>query len=160
MISNPLQVCKLHSSNLSVERNLLLGAFVVRNRGERSRNLESIFSLFPVLRERLAQRAGTLSGGERQMLAIGRALMASPRLLLVDEVSMGLMPKLIPEILGTFRRLREERGMSVLLAEQNAREALAVVDRGYVLKNGRIALEGTAVELSENAEVRAAYLGL
>lgn len=150
----------MHSPNLSVERNLLLGAFVVRNRGERSRNLESIFSLFPVLRERLAQRAGTLSGGERQMLAIGRALMASPRLLLVDEVSMGLMPKLIPEILGTFRRLREERGMSVLLAEQNAREALAVVDRGYVLKNGRIALEGTAVELRENAEVRAAYLGL
>lgn len=94
------------------------------------------------------------------MLAIGRALMASPKLLLVDEVSMGLMPKLIPEILGTLVRLREERGMSVLLAEQNAREALQVVDRGYVLKNGRIALEGTAAELRENAEVKAAYLGL
>ena len=94
------------------------------------------------------------------MLAIGRALMASPVLLLVDEVSMGLMPKLIPEILGAFVRLRNERGMSVLLAEQNAREALAVVDRGYVLRNGHISLRGTAAELRENPEVRTAYLGL
>ncbi len=145
--------------DLSVERNLQLGGFVLR-REEIRGNLELVYALFPVLRERLRQRAGTLSGGERQMLAIGRALMASPRLLLVDEVSMGLMPKLIPEILGTFAELREERGMSVLLAEQNAREALQVVDRGYVLKNGRIALEGTAAELRENPEVKTAYLGL
>ncbi|MCD6541616.1 ABC transporter ATP-binding protein [Candidatus Bipolaricaulota bacterium] len=146
--------------DLSVEQNLRLGGYTIGRGEELSENLELVFSLFPVLKERLGQRAGTLSGGERQMLAIGRALMASPRLLLVDEVSMGLMPKLIPEILGTLVRLREERGMSVLLAEQNAREALQVVDRGYVLKNGRIALEGTAAELRENAEVKAAYLGL
>ncbi len=146
--------------DLSVERNLQLGGFALRRREEIRENLELVYALFPVLRERLRQRAGTLSGGERQMLAIGRALMASPKLLLVDEVSMGLMPKLIPEILGTFVRLREERGMGVLLAEQNAKEALQVVDRGYVLKNGRIALEGTAAELRENAEVKAAYLGL
>ena len=146
--------------DLSVEQNLRLGGYTIGRGEELSENLELVFSLFPVLKERLRQRAGTLSGGERQMLAIGRALMASPKLLLVDEVSMGLMPKLIPEILGTLVRLREERGMSVLLAEQNAREALQVVDRGYVLKNGRIALEGTAAELRENAEVKAAYLGL
>ncbi len=146
--------------DLSVERNLQLGGFALRRREAIRENLELVYALFPVLRERLRQRAGTLSGGERQMLAIGRALMASPKLLLVDEVSMGLMPKLIPEILGTFVRLREERGMGVLLAEQNAKEALQVVDRGYVLKNGRIALEGTAAELRENAEVKAAYLGL
>ncbi len=146
--------------DLSVERNLQLGGFALRRREGIRENLELVYALFPVLRERLRQRAGTLSGGERQMLAIGRALMASPKLLLVDEVSMGLMPKLIPEILGTFVRLREERGMGVLLAEQNAKEALQVVDRGYVLKNGRIALEGTAAELRENAEVKAAYLGL
>jgi|Deesub1362B_J571_1020462.scaffolds.fasta_scaffold02013_1 branched-chain amino acid transport system ATP-binding protein len=146
--------------DLSVERNLQLGGFALRRREAIRENLELVYALFPVLRERLRQRAGTLSGGERQMLAIGRALMASPKLLLVDEVSMGLMPKLIPEILRTFVRLREERGMGVLLAEQNAKEALQVVDRGYVLKNGRIALEGTAAELRENAEVKAAYLGL
>jgi len=146
--------------DLSVEQNLRLGGYTIGRGEELSENLELVFSLFPVLKERLGQRAGTLSGGERQMLAIGRALMASPKLLLVDEVSMGLMPKLIPEILGTLVRLREERGMSVLLAEQNAREALQVVDRGYVLKNGRITLEGTAAELRENAEVKAAYLGL
>ncbi|RLE31308.1 branched-chain amino acid ABC transporter ATP-binding protein [Candidatus Acetothermia bacterium] len=146
--------------DLSVEQNLRLGGYIIGRGEELSENLELVFSLFPVLKERFGQRAGTLSGGERQMLAIGRALMASPKLLLVDEVSMGLMPKLIPEILGTLVRLREERGMSVLLAEQNAREALQVVDRGYVLKNGRIALEGTAAELRENAEVKAAYLGL
>ena len=146
--------------DLSVEQNLRLGGYTIGRGEELSENLELVFSLFPVLKERFGQRAGTLSGGERQMLAIGRALMASPKLLLVDEVSMGLMPKLIPEILGTLVRLREERGMSVLLAEQNAREALQVVDRGYVLKNGRITLEGTAAELRENAEVKAAYLGL
>ena len=93
------------------------------------------------------------------MLAIGRALMAGPQLLLVDEVSMGLMPKLVPEVLGTFRRLRDERGLSVLLAEQNAREALAVVDRGYVLKNGQVVLEGSAEELRADPQVKQAYLG-
>ena len=146
--------------DLSVEQNLRLGGYTIGRGEELSENLELVFSLFPVLKERLRQRAGTLSGGERQMLAIGRALMASPKLLLVDEVSMGLMPKLIPEILGTFAELREKRGMSVLLAEQNAREALQVVDRGYVLKNGRIALQGTAAELRENPEVKTAYLGI
>ena len=142
--------------DLSVEKNLRLGAFTVR---EPRPHLELVYALFPVLQERRRQRAGTLSGGERQMLAIGRALMAGPQLLLVDEVSMGLMPKLVPEVLGTFRRLRDERGMSVLLAEQNAREALAVVDRGYVLKNGQLALSGAAAELRANEEVKRAYLG-
>jgi len=142
--------------DLSVEKNLRLGAFTVR---EPRPHLELVYALFPVLQERRRQRAGTLSGGERQMLAIGRALMAGPQLLLVDEVSMGLMPKLVPEVLGTFRRLRDERGMSVLLAEQNAREALAVVDRGYVLKNGQVALEGSAEELRADPQVKQAYLG-
>jgi len=142
--------------DLSVEKNLRLGAFTVR---EPRPYLELVYALFPVLQERRRQRAGTLSGGERQMLAIGRALMAGPQLLLVDEVSMGLMPKLVPEVLGTFRRLRDERRMSVLLAEQNAREALAVVDRGYVLKNGQLALSGAAAELRANEEVKRAYLG-
>ncbi|HIP99230.1 TPA: ABC transporter ATP-binding protein [Candidatus Bipolaricaulota bacterium] len=142
--------------DLSVEKNLRLGAFTVR---EPKQHLELVFSLFPVLQERRRQRVGTLSGGERQMLAIGRALMADPQLLLVDEVSMGLMPKLVPEVLETFRRLRDERGMSVLLAEQNAREALAVVDRGYVLKNGQVALHGSAEELRADPQVKQAYLG-
>lgn len=142
--------------DLSVEKNLFLGAFTVRDTRE---NMDLVFSLFPVLQERRRQRAGTLSGGERQMLAIGRALMAGPKMLLVDEVSMGLMPKLIPEVLATFQKLRDERGMSVLLAEQNAEKALQVVDRGYALKNGKVALSGTAEELKANPEVKKAYLG-
>jgi len=145
---------------LSVERNLLVGAYRRSDRGQIRESLEEVFSLFPVLRERRRQIAGTLSGGERQMLAIGRALMSDPDLLLVDEISMGLMPRLVAEVFETIARLREERGTSILLAEQNVREALEIVDRGYVLENGRIILSGTAGELREEELVRKAYLGI
>lgn len=145
---------------LSVRRNLLVGAYRQKDKSRIRENLEKVFALFPVLREREHQVAGTLSGGERQMLAIGRALMGDPMLLLVDEISMGLMPKLVAEVFTVLARLREERGMSIFLAEQNAQEALEVVDRGYVLENGRIALSGDAKELRENEQVRKAYLGV
>lgn len=145
---------------LSVKRNLLVGAYRRRDRAGIAASLDEVFALFPVLRERRHQLAGTLSGGERQMLAIGRALMGEPQLLLVDEISMGLMPKLVTEVFSTLARLRDEQGTSILLAEQNAKEALDIVDRGYVLENGRIALQGSAAELKQDERVKRAYLGI
>jgi branched-chain amino acid transport system ATP-binding protein len=118
-----------------------------------------VYALFPVLGERRRQPAGTLSGGEQQMLAIGRALLSAPKVLLLDEPSMGLAPMVIREILSLVARLREERGMTVLLVEQNVRAALSVSDRAYVLETGRVVLEGTAEELLQNRDVRRAYLG-
>lgn len=146
-------------NDLSVEENLMLGAYSRGDKSEIEGSLKGVFELFPVLEERRRQIAGTLSGGERQMLAIGRALMANPDLLLVDEISMGLMPKLTKEVFATIEKLRE-RGVSVLLAEQNAKGALTIVDRGYVLENGRLVLTGTAEELREDERVKKAYLGI
>ena len=146
--------------DLPVSKNLLVGAYRRRDGARVKQDMQAVFSLFPVLEERKRQLAGTLSGGERQMLAIGRALMGDPHLLLVDEISMGLMPKLIAEIFLTLSRLQEERGMSLLLAEQNVQEALEIVDRGYVLENGRIVLSGSARELREDEQVKKAYLGI
>lgn len=146
---------------LSVRENLELGAYVrYRKREHRavSEDIEYVFSLFPILKQRTAQAAGTLSGGEQQMLAIGRALMARPRLLLLDEPCMGLAPLLVMLILETLTQLRT-KGMTVLLVEQNARAALGIADRGYVLENGRIALEGPAKKLLADKTVRQAYLG-
>ncbi len=143
--------------DLTVEQNLLLGGFL-RGDEENREQMARVFELFPVLAERRRQLAKTLSGGEQQMLAIGRALMARPRLLLIDEVSMGLMPILVEKVFGVIHGLRQE-GVSILLVEQNAAAALDVVDRAYVLENGHMVLEGPAHQLREEPRVRAAYLG-
>lgn len=148
---------------MTVEDNLELGAYLRYRAGDpRSdiqRDKQEIFRLFPRLEERRTQAAGTMSGGEQQMLAIGRALMARPKLLLLDEPSMGLAPLVVQEIFRVLRQLRDERGVTILLVEQNARAALKLADRGYVLETGKVILEGEACELLENAEVKRAYLG-
>jgi branched-chain amino acid transport system ATP-binding protein len=147
---------------MPVRENLLLGAHVQLRRGRRDEvrdDLARIYALFPVLLRREAQLAGTLSGGEQQMLAIGRALMARPRLLMLDEPSMGLAPLVVKDIFATVARVSREAGTTVLLVEQNARGALRVADRGYVLETGRIVLEGSAEELLANRDVQRAYLG-
>jgi len=155
---------------MTVEENLEMGAFivhsrkvsVVRNRQVTSQQLrtlyEKIFELFPVLKERQNQLGGTLSGGEQQMLAIGRALMSSPKLLLLDEPSLGLAPIITSKIFKTIREINKE-GVTVLLVEQNARAALRLSHRGYVLENGTVALEGNGEDLLNNEQVRRAYLG-
>ena len=145
-------------TEFSVHENLLVGGHTV----ERSRiveRLESVFRLFPVLHDRKAQIAGTLSGGEQQMLAIGRALMTRPRLLLLDEPSLGLAPILAREIFRVIRRINDD-GVAVLLVEQNARRALALASRGYVLETGRLVTSGTSAQLTADPRVRTAYLGL
>jgi branched-chain amino acid transport system ATP-binding protein len=148
---------------LSVEDNLELGAYIRfrrrEGRGAIRKDMESIYNLFPRLHERRKQMAGTLSGGEQQMLAIGRSLMTKPRLLLLDEPSMGLAPLVVKEIFGVIKKLREEKGTTVLLVEQNAKAALAIADRGYVLETGKVLLEEKASELLENKDVQRAYLG-
>lgn len=143
----------------SVRDNLLLGAYAMPDdRDAIEAKLERFFAIFPRLRERQAQLAGTLSGGEQQMLAIARALMSSPKLLLLDEPSLGLAPLVVQEIFRTIQTLRE-LGLTILLVEQMAKQALAVADRAYVLETGRITLEGTGSELLHTPQVRAAYLG-
>ena len=144
-------------NRLTVRENLMMGAYLRSDAGVGG-DLERVFGLFPRLAERLTQVAGTLSGGEQQMLAIGRALMANPRLLLLDEPSMGLAPVLVEQIFDTITDINRQ-GMTILLVEQNAAMALSIAHRGYVLETGSIALAGTAAELSENADVRRAYLG-
>jgi len=147
--------------DLTVYENLQMGAYL-RYRGKETDEIEEeiakIYERFPILRERLTQPAGTLSGGEQQMLAMGRALMASPKILLLDEPSMGLAPKLVAEIFRIIESLRSE-GTTILLVEQNAKAALKVADRGYVLETGSVVLEGESVELMEDKEVKRAYLG-
>jgi len=146
---------------LSVLDNLILGAYVrFRREGKKEvlKDLDSIFELFPVLKERTKQRAGTLSGGEQQMVAIGRTLMARPKLLLLDEPSMGLAPKVVNDIFQTIQTLRS-RATTILLVEQNAKAALKVADRGYIIETGRIILEGETQDLLNNKEVQRAYLG-
>ncbi|MBN2353293.1 MAG: ABC transporter ATP-binding protein [Spirochaetales bacterium] len=148
-------------ATLSVRENLELGAYHVRRNGlgrEVRHDLERIFALFPILRKRERQMGGTLSGGEQQMLAIGRALMARPALLMMDEPSMGLAPVVTASIFKTVLTLREQ-GLSILLVEQNARRALSVADRGYVIETGQMVLEGTREELLNNNDVQRAYLG-
>ncbi len=146
---------------LTVLENLELGAYLryaKRNRSSIQQDMDMIFSLFPVLAERLQQISGTLSGGEQQMLAIGRALMSRPKLLLLDEPSMGLAPRLVADIFHTVVKLRQE-GLTILIVEQNARAALRIADRGYVMETGKIILQGTASELLEDHDVKRAYLG-
>jgi branched-chain amino acid transport system ATP-binding protein len=143
---------------LSVSANLELGAYHRRDKGVVRRDLEEIRERFPLLQERAHQAAGTLSGGEQQILAIGRALMARPRLLMLDEPSMGLAPRMVTQVYEILAELKAA-GTTILLVEQNARAALKVADRGYVLETGRIILDGTAADLREDPEVQRAYLG-
>jgi len=144
--------------NLTVIENLELGAYLRWNREEMKKSMQNVFRRFPRLEERQKQMAGTLSGGEQQMLAIGRALMSRPRLMLLDEPSMGLAPVLVREIFSIIKEINEQ-GTTILLVEQNASMALSVAQRGYVLETGRVILQGSAKELSNNEEVKKAYLG-
>jgi branched-chain amino acid transport system ATP-binding protein len=146
---------------LPVEDNLVLGAYLHRKRrdGRSAQDLERVYALFPRLKERRSQEARTLSGGERQMLALGRALMGRPRLLMLDEPSLGLAPRIVGEMFAVIQQLPSE-GMAVLLVEQNARAALRVAQQAYVLENGRITLQGPAAELRDNPRVIDTYLGL
>ena len=144
--------------SMTVEDNLRLGAFRLRRQGPPHTALEEVYALFPRLRERRTQHAGTLSGGERQMLAMARALMARPDLLMLDEPSLGLAPLIVREIFAIIAGLRA-RGCAILLVEQNARAALAIADRGYVLETGRITLSGPGAELAKDPRVIATYLG-
>ncbi|MCL6574690.1 ABC transporter ATP-binding protein [Kyrpidia sp.] len=146
---------------LSVRDNLLLGAYH-RYRQQRQtleRDIEDILTLFPRLRQRIGQAAGSLSGGEQQMLAVGRALMARPKLLILDEPSLGLAPKMIAELFEAFVDMRKSRGLTILLVEQNIRAALGIADRGLVLERGRVKIEGSVSELKTHPQVEAAYLG-
>ena len=143
---------------LTVEENLAMGAYTRRDDGV-SEDVAAVFDYFPVLRERIRQPAGTLSGGEQQMLAIARALMARPRIMLLDEPSLGLSPVMVRDIFAIIRRLKEERGVTMLLVEQNAAMALDVADFGYVLENGQIVMDGPAERLKRNADIREFYLG-
>ncbi len=145
--------------HLTVKENLIMGSLARRNSNDSlEKDSDYIYSLFPLLKERLSQKAGTLSGGEQQMLVIGRALIGKPDLLLLDEPSLGLAPILVKEIFDAIKAIRKS-GTTVLLVEQNAKQALEIADRGYVLENGRIILKGTAKELMHNELVRKAYLG-
>ena len=144
--------------NLSVRENLELGAYLRRDKAEIRRDTEKVFELFPRLKERVKQNAGTLSGGEQQMLAMGRALMASPKLLLLDEPSMGLAPILVDEIFSIIKKISAE-GTTILLVEQNAYKALSVADRAYILETGAISKSGKASDLAADPAVKAAYLG-
>ncbi|ARP90505.1 ABC transporter ATP-binding protein [Bordetella genomosp. 9] len=143
-----------------VEQNLRLGAYTVRSESVYRERLEHVYEVFPRLRERRTQLAGTMSGGERQMLAIGRALMSGPRLLLVDEPSLGLSPLLVEQVFDALAALNKQAGLSVLLVEQNMNAALEVASRAYVMQSGAIALSGDAAELAASDEVREAYLGM
>ncbi len=145
-------------TSMTVEENLLLGSYSRRNEGDPREAMSRVFKLFPVLEERLHQSSGTLSGGERQMLAMGRALMAKPRLLMLDEPSLGLAPILVENVLDTIQQINQD-GTTILLVEQNARAALSMADRAYALEVGTIALEGTGQELLRDERVLKAYLG-
>jgi len=144
---------------LTVQENLTLGAYLRKDKKGIHDALERAFSLFPILKQRRKQVGGTLSGGEQQMLAIARGLMSTPRLLLLDEPSLGLAPLIVEHIMGIIRQIREEQGVTILLVEQNAQAALELADYGYVIETGRVVLEDKARSLLENPKVREAYLG-
>jgi len=146
-------------ANLSVLENLQMGAYLVRDKKVVRREMESVFAAFPRLQERAQQVAGTLSGGEQQMLAIGRALMSQPKFLMLDEPSLGLAPLLVKAIFEKIEEINRERGLTILLVEQNANRALEISSFGYVLETGKITLQGNSAELRQNPQVRSAYLG-
>lgn len=145
---------------MSVRENLELGAFLRGNRREMAEDLDRVFAMFPRMKERIEQRAATLSGGEQQMLAIGRALMSRPRMIMFDEPSMGLSPVLVEQIFESIQRLNREQGLTILLVEQDVRLALAVASHAYILENGEITLEGPSAQLASDPAVRKAYLGV
>lgn len=146
--------------HLTVEENLMAGAYTRRDRAQALAELEAVYAYFPRLKERRIKTSGYLSGGEQQMLAIGRALMARPRLMLLDEPSLGLAPLLVAEIFDIVKRINQEQKTTILLVEQNARLALSIADYAYIMENGRIVLEGDPAALRDNADVREFYLGL
>ncbi len=145
--------------NLTTEENLRLGAYTRRNRGEVEADFDRMYAYFPRLKERRHQQAGTLSGGEQQMLAVSRALMLRPKLLLLDEPSFGLAPLIVKEIFGIFKQINEKEKVSILLVEQNAAMALDLADHAYLLETGQIVLSGSAAEIKQNDAVRRSYLG-
>jgi len=145
---------------LQVRENLMLGTYTNKDPAHRARRLEFVYSLFPILHDRAGQRAGTLSGGQQQMLAIGRALMSDPRILMLDEPSLGIMPVMVDQIVEVLQRLHREQGLTILLVEQNVSAALETCGRGYVLQTGRIVSEGSGEELRASDLVRKAYLGI
>jgi branched-chain amino acid transport system ATP-binding protein len=146
-------------ANLTVQENLKMGAYLRKDTDGIEKDMEYVFAIFPRLKERIAQAGGTLSGGEQQMLAIGRALMSQPKILLLDEPSLGIAPILVRTIFDKILEINANLGVTILLVEQNANMALAVAHKGYVLENGKIVLEGLAKDLAENEEVKKAYLG-
>ena len=144
-------------STLTVKENLLMGAFSVNNKHLIEERMEIVFEYFPILKKRIEQKGGTMSGGEQQMLAIGRALMMEPELLMLDEPSMGLAPIIVEQIFDIIKKLNQS-GITILLVEQNAYQAFSIAHRGYVIRNGEIVLSGKGSELIENSEIRDAYL--
>jgi branched-chain amino acid transport system ATP-binding protein len=145
-------------SKLTVEENLKLGSNIYENGKNYLNDIKEIFELFPVLSDRKTQRGGTLSGGEQQMLAIGRALMARPKMLLLDEPSLGIAPKLVNQIFFAIKNINKEKKVTIFLVEQNAKKALELADRAYVLVNGKVTIQGTGQELLKNQDIQAAYL--
>ena len=145
-------------SKLTVEENLRLGSYAYEKGKHYDRDIKSIFDLFPVLNARKKQRGGTLSGGEQQMLAIGRSLMSNPKMLLLDEPSLGIAPKLVNQIFVAIRNINKEKKVTIFLVEQNAKKALELADRAYVLVNGKVSMEGTGKDLLNNDDVKSAYL--
>jgi len=145
-------------SNLTVEENLILGAYTLSDKVEIKKGMDNIYGLFPILKDRLWQKAGTLSGGEQQMLAVGRAMMSKPKILMMDEPSLGLAPLLVKDIFEIIKEIHRQ-GNTILLVEQNAKKALEIADYAYVLETGSMVLEGTGKELLENDRVKDAYLG-
>lgn len=146
--------------NLTVRENLILGAYTRNDKTEINQTMEEIFSLFPRLQERISQPAGTLSGGEQQMLALGRALMSQPKLLMIDEPSLGLAPVLSQGVLKKLKEVNQMKGQTILLIEQNARAAMSIADYAYILETGKIVLEGDAESLARDDQVRKSYLGV
>ena len=145
-------------ARLTVEDNLRLGASSNEKGKHFDQDVKDVYDLFPVLKDRLTQRGGTLSGGEQQMLAIGRAMMARPKMLLLDEPSLGIAPKLVNQIFSAIKNINKEKDVTIFLVEQNAKKALELADRGYVLVNGNVTIEGTGQELLKNKDIQAAYL--
>ncbi len=147
-------------AELTIEENLMIGAYSLKDRGHFQTNKEMVFNYFPILSKRTNQLAGYLSGGEQQMLAIARALVATPKLILMDEPSLGLAPMIVQEIFEIIRRINDERNMTILLVEQNANMALAIAQYGYILENGRVVMEGSSKKLRQDNDIREFYLGV